>query len=381
MSKEGFSRGFAAKPSLPEDAVNVPNPGQIERPPQSRPPTWVWVAIFVVAVVALMVMLYRSGARQLSTGSFFIAPIMLMSMIMMLRTHGGGDRKNRPAAVNHRRADYLRELDELRERLHTSAADQAHEIAYHHPDPASGSLLTLVGGDRMWERRPGERNFGHVRLGMGVTRLKTRLIPPDKVPPPEFRETVTAMAARDFLLAQNVVHDVARPLHLFDQMGWALFADPDQRGVVQGLLRALICQLCVFHGPDDVRVAIITDDAQSWGWAKWLPHAADALFVDACGPARLIFADVASFLERFGPELASRDAWAPRLEGTKDPDSWLVVVVDYPGANCAAILGGSGYAGVSVIEATGDENSVLSTVATAWQVDEFGNLLKAEEAR
>ena len=192
---------------------------------------------------------------------------------------------------------------------------------------------------------------------------------------------MTALAARDFLLAQNVVHDVARPLHLWDQMGWALFAEPAQRAVVQGLLRALVCQLAVFHGPDDVRVAIISDDPQAWDWAKWLPHTADQLFIDASGEVRLIFADVAAFVERFGPELSGRQSWAPRLEGSRDPAGWLVVVVDCPGANCAPILGGSGYAGVSVLEATGDENSVLATRATAYQVDEVGNLLKAEEVR
>jgi len=305
--------------------------------------------------------------------------MMLISMVMMLRSRGGANRNSRPAAVNDRRAAYLRELDELRDRLHEGAAAQAREIAYHNPDPTDGSLLTLVGSGRMWERRPGGRNFGHARMGLGMTRLKTALNPPDRVPPPEYRETVTAMAARDFLLAQAVVHDVARPLHLFDQMGWCFFAEPEQRATVQGLLRAVVCQVVVFHGPDDVAVAVITDDVASWQWCKWLPHTADAELIDASGAARLIFDDVASFLERFGPELAGRDAWAPRLAGTRDPDGWLVVVVDSPGANCAPILGDAGYAGVSVLEASGDESSVLATRATAFQIDEYGNVLKAEE--
>jgi hypothetical protein len=381
VTKEGFTRQEVLRPSLPEDQKQVPNPGDIERAPQSRPPTWVWVAIFVVAVVALMVMLYRSGARQMSTGSFFIAPVMIMSVMMMLRTRGGGDRKNRPAAVNHRRASYLRNIDELRAELHESAAAQAREIAYRHPDPVSGSLATLIGSGRMWECSPGDHNFGHVRLGVGMSRLKTVLIPPDKVPPPEHRETVTAMAARDFLLAQNVVHDVARPLHLFDQPGWCFFAEPVQRATVQGVLRALVCQLCVFHGPDDVRVAVVTDDLPAWEWCKWLPHHGDEQFLDASGQARLLFPDVAGFVERFGTELAERSAWTPQVRLASQPDGWLVVVVDYPGADVRHILGGGGYTGVSVLEATGDDNSILATRATAFQVDEHGNLLKAEEQR
>jgi DNA segregation ATPase FtsK/SpoIIIE-like protein len=272
-------------------------------------------------------------------------------------------------------------LDELRGDLHASAAAQAREIAYRHPDPVNGSLTTLIGSGRMWECSPRDHTFGHVRLGVGMQRLKTVLIPPEKVPPPEHRETVTAMAARDFLLTQNVVHDVARPLHLFDQPGWCFFAEPAQRATVQGVLRALVCQLCVFHGPDDVRVAVITDDLAAWEWCKWLPHTGDEQFIDASGQVRLVFADVAAFVDRFGPELAERGAWGPQVTGASQPDGWLVVVVDYPGAQVRQILGGSGYAGVSVLEATGDDNSILANRATAFQVDERDNLLKAEEER
>ena len=375
MSREGFSRQEMTGPSLPDDQIRVPNPGEIERAPQSRPPTWVWVAILVVGVICVMIMLYRTGAR---TGSFFILPMMGMSMLMLMRNRGGGDRKNRPAAVNARRAKYLRELDQKRDLVHQAARAQASEVAYRHPDPCSGSLTTLVGGPRMWEARPGGRNFGHVRLGVGLSRLKTDLLPPEKVPPAEYRETVTAVACRDFLLAQAVIHDVPAPLHLADEPGWAFFADPAQRGLVQGLLRALICQLCVFHGPDDVQLAIITDDRAAWEWSKWLPHVADPELVDASGAARLIFGDVAGFMERFGPQLQAGPDWAVRISGGSEPDrGLLVVVVDLPGADIGPIVGYCGRAGVSVLEATGNDNSILATRATAYQVDEFGDLLKA----
>jgi DNA segregation ATPase FtsK/SpoIIIE-like protein len=55
-----------------------------------------------------------------------------------------------------------------------------------------------------------------------------------------------------------------------------VFADPEQRPAVQAMLRAMVCQLCVWHGPDVVQVAIITEDAEAWEWAKWLPMSATA---------------------------------------------------------------------------------------------------------
>lgn len=382
MSRIGFIRQQVGKPDVPESAVELPDPCEISRPAPSKPPIWVWVLIFVAAAVALMVMLYLSGARQLSGGSFFLFPVMLISMLGILRNRmGGTGKKAHGSAINQDRADHLRTLDEQRAKIHAAGRAQAREICYHHPDPANGSLATLVGTGRMWERTPSERNFGHARLGLGVTRLKTKLQPPTKVPPPEFRETVTTVAVRDLLIAQNVVHDVPRPLHLFDQMGWAFFGEPQMRSTVQGLLRSLICQICVFHGPDDVKIAIISDDEASWDWAKWLPHNGDDELVDACGPVRLIFPDVPSFMERYGDALAQRGPFQPRQEGSPLPDSFLVLIVDLPEADCSPILGAQGRLGVSVLEATGNEHSMLANGATAFfmATDENGtiNLLKA----
>ena len=378
MSRQGFIRSRVAAPPVPEGEFQLPDPGELNRPAQSRPPMWVWVLILVVAMVAFMVLMYRSGARTFTTGSLFLLPVMGMSMFMLMRTRGSTN-NNRPTQINHNRAQYLRKLDEIRADVHTAARAQAEEIAFHHPDPAGGALVRLVGTERMWERDPGSRNFGHVRMGVGVTRIKTALIPPVKVPPPEHLETVTAIAARDFLLAQNVVHDVSRPLHLFDQPGWCFFGAEDDRALIQGLLRALVCQLCVFHGPDHVQVAIVTDDLPSWEWAKWLPHTADDEWVDASGPARLVFGDVAGFMARFDADLRARPRWSPPTKGSAEVGRRLVVVVDSPGANCAPILGGGfGAAGVSVLEATGDRDSALSNTDTSFVTDESGNLLKAD---
>lgn len=382
MSTTGFIRQVVGQPSVPEQAIQIEDTAEITRPAPAKPPTWVWVALFVAMAVALMVMLYLSGARQLSGGSLFIFPVMLMSMIMMMRNRTGSNgKKDHGSAINQDRAVYLRGLDEQRGKIHVAARAQATEISYHHPDPANGSLGTLVGTGRMWERTPNVRNFGHVRMGVGITRLQTKLLPPLKVPPPEFRETVTTVAARDLLLAQNVVHDVPRPLHLFDQRGWSFFSEPSLRGNVQGLLRALVCQACVFHGPDDLQVAIISDDLDSWDWAKWLLHTGDDEFVDACGPARLMFPDVASFMERFGRELSSRRPFETLQEGSDRPARWLLVVLDLPGGDSSTILTEEGRMGVSVLEATGNEDSLLATSDTAFfmAVDETGtvNLLKA----
>jgi hypothetical protein len=65
------------------------------------------------------------------------------------------------------------------------------------------------------------------------------------------------------------------------------------------------------------------------------------------------------------------------MEGSAMPQRWLVVVVDLPGADCSAILSDRGRLGVSVLEATGNEHSVIANADTAFILDDIGNLLKA----
>ena len=77
----------------------------------------------------------------------------------------------------------MRKLDELREEVHKGGRRQAEEIASPPPESDAGALLTLVNTGRMWERSPQDRNFGHVRIGVGVSRLRTKIDPPANVPP------------------------------------------------------------------------------------------------------------------------------------------------------------------------------------------------------
>ena len=131
-------------------------------------------------------------------------------------------------------------------------------------------------------------------------------------------------------------------------------------------------------------MAIVTDDLPAWDWVKWLPHVADDEFVDASGPARLVFADVGMFMHRFEAELRGRPRFSPAMQGAGDSvaeSRRLLVVVDFPGANCLPILGpGGGRSGISVLEATGDSDSALATEETAFVLDEMGNLLRSRRS-
>ena len=102
---------------------------------------------------------------------------------------------------------------------------------------------------------------------------------------------------------------------------------------VLALMRALLCQLVFFHGPDHLRLVVVTSDAAEWDWVKWLPHAGDAALQDGAGPVRMVYGSVDDFLaaQADGLSLRARGDFRARLGASKEPINPLphtVIVCD-----------------------------------------------------
>ncbi len=85
----------------------------------------------------------------------------------------------------------------------------------------------------------------------------------------------------------------------------------------RSLLRAIVCQLAVFHGHDHVAVAAVVDAGtrEEWDWLKWLPHHLHSQHTDALGASRLVYGEVGQALS---------DATSP----SGVPPRHLVVILD-----------------------------------------------------
>lgn len=377
----GFIRRSVPAPTPPQGAIDVAAPKELSRPIPSFPPTWVWVVIFVAALLGFLIMTFVTGIRPMSPMGMLFPLVMMGSMFMMMR-NGGGNKDNKPKKLNDDRASYTRYLDGKRDEIHRAGRMQAIEVTWHHPDPAKGALLSIVGSDRMWERDQEAGNFGHVRMGLGISKLGVTVMPPTNVAPPENLEPVQAIACRNLLVTQTVVHDIPRPVHLFDKPGYAFFGE--DREHLLGVIRAMVLQLCVFHGPDHVRCVVATSERAKWEWAKWPMHFEDPELVDAVGPARLIFDSVEEVVERFGAEFADREVHAPNMKGVGSGSGMrYVVIVDIPEADISEIIGAGGWKGVSVLELTGVTSSVLAEdLNCVFLADAEGNLLRpVQEAK
>lgn len=276
--------------------------------------------VMVAAMVGMMALLFTSGTAR-SPMAMIFPLMMVVSMVGMLANSGRGGTKT--SEVDEDRKDYLRYLDQIRREVTETSGEQRDSLEWAHPDPAL--LWTLVGTARMWERRSTDADFCHVRVGRGEQRLATRLIAPD-TGPLEDLEPVAAVSLRRFVRTHSAVPALPTAVAL---RGFATIGIDGDRDAARCLARAMLTQLCVFQGPDVLRVAVVCgpDTAAEWEWVKWLPHAQHPETRDGAGSARMVFGSILELETDLSSVLSGRGRFtrnAPAVEGVPQ----LVVVVD-----------------------------------------------------
>ncbi|MGQ4412880.1 type VII secretion protein EccC, partial [[Kitasatospora] papulosa] len=100
-------------------------------------------------------------------GMIMIASTIAMAISMLVRF-----RRGTQGQLADMRRDYLKYLTQTRRAVLRTARQQRNAQFYLHPSPEQ--LWALVAeGSRVWERRVGDADFAHVRIGLGGQELAT----------------------------------------------------------------------------------------------------------------------------------------------------------------------------------------------------------------
>ncbi len=256
--------------------------------------------VTAIATSAMMAVFFLSRSAGARSPVFMTFPLMMLLSAAVTVASGAGRRRGE---INADRAEYLGYLSDLRAAVAETVAAQHSSLMWCHPDP--DLLWTLIGGRRMWERRSSDSDFCHIRIGIGTQCLATRLVPP-QAGPTDRPDPVTASALRRFLQTHSSVPDAPIAIDLRELK--AVTVDGEARHA-RALLRAMICQLAVFHSPTLVLVAAVVSDSNRghWDWLKWLPHNQHPCAGDSLGSARMVYPSLAAAI------LALADLPTPQL--------------------------------------------------------------------
>ncbi|WP_166906865.1 type VII secretion protein EccCa [Mycobacterium sp. DL440] len=325
MSTQGFVRRLrVAPPRMPGGEVSLAPPPEVPRAIPGNLMMRLMPFVMLVAVIGMIALMITVGGRDMARSPMFLLFPMMMIMSMVGMFMGGGKGNGKAAAeLNEERKDYFSYLANLREEADTTGAEQRTALEWSHPDPRA--LTDVVGTRRMWERRPSDADYCHIRVGIGTHRLATRLMAPE-TGPPEDLEPVSTVALRRFVKTHSVVHALPTAVSL---RAFPTITFEGERKLAQQLVRSMVLELCAFHGPDHVQVAIVTanPDGENWSWVKWLPHAQHASTRDGMGSMRLLFPTLELMETALSAELAERGRFTRNAQPTQGLKQ-LVVVLD-----------------------------------------------------
>lgn len=277
-------------PRIAASDIEVPAPKEIE--PGEPMPKWRTIGLpilILIALVGVIAFMIRSGRG--------FSPYMLIFPVMLLMGVGGmafGQKGNggtsRAQLLEDRKAS-TRALGMIREKIFDNGLSMHRGLQHAYPDPQM--LTSRVRSKLMWNVTPVSANndgYTALRYGLGDVEMRARLIAPE-APDGEFLDpvgwfgTVRLLKHHSTMSNMPVVVTASR----FPVIGFS-----GDREVALGMVRSMLVQAAVSHGPDNLSIVVLTDehDSREWGhWMKWLPHTRHPYELDRLGNARMIYTD------------------------------------------------------------------------------------------
>ncbi|MFD0364579.1 type VII secretion protein EccCa [Nocardia sp. GCM10030253] len=292
--------------------------------PKPVPPSrlkMIMPVVMVAAMGGMMVMMFRGGGAAMSPMMMMFPAMMLVSMFGMMGGGMGGNGGGGAAGLNEERKDYLRSITDNRKTVHGAEAELYAFLRYTHPGPEEVSRL--IGTQRMWEVQVASPQFLRVRVGRGRIANQVRVIVPEAAPTTDL-DPVGVVELTRFAKAYSTVGGMPVAINLLSapQVG----IDGDVQTTVD-LVRAMIAEVVVLHGADQVAIAAVLSDPDGpeWSWLKWLPHTQHPTETDAIGSSRMVYRTVAELRTKVLAGL-NRGPFSANSQPTLDRTHFLLIV-------------------------------------------------------
>ena len=323
-SSTRFNRPPRAWIALPDALVRVPNPPNYPGAPAGLNLLWMILpsSMMLLSAFAGFWASAGRGAGGAMSGVFVLMALMYpIAMVMQQRAA----KKQRQVEAERLKREFAEDVRAMVDRLGDLRVEQ--QRALRERCPSSEVLLkrALERDLRLWERRPSDADFLHVRLGLGDVPPSYRLEPQ----PIENARQADRIFANAQAAPFAVVPDSPLTLDLVVARSIGI-AGP--RAARSALARTLIANVATHHQPNEVRVFFIRDPRirdETWGWLRWLPHVRSDSRTLAAAPTT-----VRAMLQGLLEELRRRETAIrgddPETKRAAQGWPYLLFVVEHP---------------------------------------------------
>ncbi|MER6411457.1 type VII secretion protein EccCa [Streptomyces humidus] len=328
---------------MPEGELTLQEPPVLPETVPDNSAVWTYLPMGLMSVSMMLAFVRPGGSGGVLTyvalGVMVVGSAVMMVGQVMRRN---GERKQR---LRGERRDYLRYLAQTRRKVQRTVVEQHSALAWRHPAPRT--LRSMVRTTRLWERRAKDDDFAEVRVAVGDQQLAVQLAPVS-TKPVEDLDPLCAHALRRFMRAYSTVPDQPIALYL---RSWARVLLRGDEAAARALVRSALCQLAVFHAPEELWIVLCVSDERraEWDWVKWLPHNLHPYEQDGAGPARMVAADLNALEDLLGVEFTERPSFDPEgVPGRDEP--FTVLVVDGGRVPAGHRVDGTGLRNVVVLD-------------------------------
>ncbi len=323
-----FNRPPRIQVHLPDDEIALPQPPSRITSNQRLDLIGLLFPILILAVLAtiILVIIPRLFPNQQGFSPVFLVFLGTYTLLnpvgqfLSIWAERRKVRKDNEAQAD----DYRQLLAKQRAKLEALRVEQHRARRATHPSVRK--LRSLIDERiHLWERRPEDEDFLHLRMGKTTLPSTVKVSPPSAGDNSALQNEAEALA-KEFEFVPDV--PVALPLPKLGSVGVT-----GARGPVVDFARAMVCHLAVHHSPDEVRILGIYPYEQSreWEWLKWMPHTNH--FKPGAQNKMLAFTpdQIEELLNEVTEEIGRREARKEEEENGADPEPmlpYLVLLVD-----------------------------------------------------
>ncbi|MDR2357147.1 MAG: type VII secretion protein EssC [Oscillospiraceae bacterium] len=251
---------------LPGGEIDIQAPPNLGAKPEIN---WLSVLLPPIAMVAVMgaaAYLMNSAASLIYT-----APMTLISLSVSI-VNFSGQRKKHCKAEAARFKRYVGYLEGIAGRLSQGQNIHRAILSATHPDLPECLRIVKRRQRRLWERRPSEKDFMSLKLGLGETPFGITI----KTPKMNAAAEYDSLAAFPDNLRRKYEKVAGVPICV-ELLKYPTVGIVGDRADSLTVAKNLIVQAATHHSYEEVKIAALfnRNEAAEWSWVRWLPHSWD----------------------------------------------------------------------------------------------------------
>jgi len=262
-----FKRSPRLKLEVPTGEIEIEAPPTIGSKPEIN---WLTVIIPPLSMVGIMVsvVLLTHGSTM---SLYYTAPMSLISILVAIMNFVS-QRKKHKNKENLRLEKYKEHLRDVVVQIEKATKEQIK--ALNMASPSLNECFDMVRNidRRLWEKKPQDSDFVHIRIGTGTTDLTKGIkIPKNSL---SIEEDSLKTKPDEIYEKYSKVKNcpVVCPMLSFPTCGIV-----GKREDVINLTKNMIAHIATLHCYTDVRIVTVFNDNEKkeFEWVKWLPHSFD----------------------------------------------------------------------------------------------------------